>query len=38
MDKEAMIQEIMDMVTPLPPEEQQVILDMIQKALEEMRK
>lgn len=38
MDKEAMIREIMDMITPLPPEEQQIILDMIRDFLESIRK
>ena len=37
MDKEKMIQEIMDMITPLPEEEQEVILKMIEEKLKELR-
>lgn len=37
MDKEKAIQEIMDMITPLPPEEQEVILKMIEEKLKELR-
>lgn len=37
MDKEEMIQEIMDMITPLPPEEQEVLCDLIRDVIEDLR-
>lgn len=37
MDKEKAIQEIMDMITPLPPEEQEVLCDLIRDVIDDLR-
>ena len=37
MDKEAMIQEIKDMIESLPPDEQEVLCDLILDVLDDLR-
>ena len=37
MDKEAMIQDIKDMIESLPPDEQEVLCDLIQDVIEDFR-
>ncbi len=37
MDKEAMIQEIKDMIESLPPDEQEVLCDLIRDVIDDLK-
>ena len=37
MDKEAMIQDIKDMIESLPPDEQEVLCDLIRDVIDDLR-